>query len=187
MLIQIILNLSAFRTKYINQNPRSIMSSLSHKFLSIKKTIDHQDKRPIVFINANFSNCDTLIQQIIPEVRVIVINPEADGVREITRIMNSSYCRAMYIISQGIPGCIYVGHNELSLNTLIQYSSELQSWFDNGFNNASDTNFDVPRLYLYGCDVAAGDVGEEFMTKLTSMVGATIAASARVPKNNILN
>ncbi len=163
------------------------MSSLSHKFPNIKRTVDHQDKRAVVFINANFSNCDTLIQQIIPGVRVIVINPQAHGVREITRIMNSSYCQAMYIIAQGSPGCIYIGHSQLSLNTLIQYSSELQSWFGNGFNNAADVNSDVPRLYLYGCNVAAGDVGEEFITKLTSMVGATIAASARVPRNSILN
>lgn len=163
------------------------MSSLSHKFSQINQITAHQDQRAIVFINANFSNCDTLIQQVLPEIRVIVLNPEADGIREITRIMNSSCCREMYIISQGLPGCIYLGHSELSFNTLIQYDAELQSWFQNGFNHASDVNFDVPRLYLYGCDVAAGDVGEEFMTKLTSMVGATIEASAKVPRNNILN
>jgi len=151
------------------------MSSLSHKFSNIQKTIDHQDKRAIVFINANFSNCDTLIQQIIPEMRVIVINLQADGIREI--------CREMYIIAQGSPGCIYLGNTQLSLNTLIQYSSELQNWF----TNAADADFDVPRLHLYGCDVAAGDVGEEFMTKLSSIVRVKIAASARVDNNNILN
>jgi len=159
------------------------MSSLSHKFSNIQKTIDHQDKRAIVFINANFSNCDTLIQQIIPEVRVIVINLQADGIREISQIMDSSYCREMYIIAQGSPGCIYLGNTQLSLNTLIQYSSELQNWF----TNAADADFDVPRLHLYGCDVAAGDVGEEFMTKLSSIVRVKIAASARVDNNNILN
>lgn len=159
------------------------MSSLSHKFSNIKKTIDNQDKRAIVFINANFSNCDTLIQQIIPEARVIVINPQAHGIREISQIMNSSYCREMYIIAQGSPGCVYLGNTELSLNTLIQYSSELQNWF----NNSSASNFDSPGLHLYGCDVAAGDVGEEFMVKLNSMVGATISASARVDNNDIFN
>lgn len=159
------------------------MSSLSRQFSNIKKIADHQDKRAIVFINADFSNCDTLIQQVIPEIRVIVINPQAEGVREITRIMYSSYCREIYIISEGLPGCIHMGNTELSLNTLIHYSAELQSWFNHIFNN----DVDSPRLYLYGCDVAAGDVGSEFMTKLSSIVGATIAASAKVPNNHIFN
>lgn len=159
------------------------MSSLSRQFSNIKKITNHQDKRAIVFINADFSNCATLIQQVIPEIRVIVINPQADGVREITRIMYSSYCREIYIISQGLPGCIYIGNTELSLNTLIRYSSELESWF----NHIFDTDLDSPTVYLYGCDAAAGDVGEEFLTKLSSTVGVTIAASAKVRKNNIFN
>ncbi|MGB5635923.1 MAG: DUF4347 domain-containing protein [Waterburya sp.] len=159
------------------------MSFLFRQFSNGKKITDHPDNRPIVFINANFSNCDSLIQQVIPEIRVIVISPQANGIREISCILNSSCCREMYIICQGSPGCLHIGNTELSLNTLIQYSLRLQSWF----NDASDASIDSPRLYLYGCNVAAGDVGEEFITKLSSISGATIAASARVPQDNIFN
>ena len=161
------------------------MSFLSRQFYNIHKITDRPDNRPIVFINANFSNCDTLIQQVIPEVRVIVISPQADGIREISQILNSSCCREMYIICQGSPGCLYIGNAELSLNTLIRYSFPLESWFQD--TNGDDASIDSPRLSLYGCDVAAGDVGEEFITKLSSISGATIAASARVPKNSIFN
>lgn len=162
------------------------MSSLSHQFSHIKKITDHQDKRAIVFINADFSNCDTLIQRVVPELRVIVISPQADGVREITRIMHYSDCCELYIISEGFPGCMYIGNTELSLNTLIRYSAELESWFKPTFTN-DNTDLDSPRLNLYGCDVAAGDVGEEFMTKLSPILGATIAASPKVPNKHIFN
>lgn len=161
------------------------MSHLSHNFSKIKKTIDDRDHRAIVFINATFANCENIIQQINPEVRVIVINPQADGVKEITSILYTSYCREIYLVGQGFPGCLYLGNTELSLNTLIQYSSKLQSWFDNAFDNT--LNPDSPRLHLSGCDVAAGDVGEEFIAKLGSVVGATIATSARVLNNEIFN
>lgn len=161
------------------------MSFLSRQFDNIHRITDRLDNRPIVFINANFSNCDTLIQQVIPEVRVIVISPQADGIREISQILSSSCCREIYIIGQGSPGCLYIGNAELSLNTLIRYSLPLESWFQNA--NGDDASIDSPRLSLYGCDVAVGDVGEEFITKLSSISGATIAASARVPKNSIFN
>ena len=161
------------------------MSFLSRKFYNIQKITDNSDNRPIVFINANFSNCESLIQQVIPEVRVIVISPQADGIREISQILNSSCCREIYIICHGSPGCLYIGNAELSLNTLIRYSLPIESWFQDA--NGDNASIDPPRLSLYGCDAAAGDVGEEFITKLSFISGATITASARVPKNSIFN
>ncbi|MEM8673326.1 MAG: DUF4347 domain-containing protein [Cyanobacteria bacterium P01_G01_bin.67] len=158
------------------------MSSLSRQFYNLNNTSERQDERGIVFINANFDNCDTLIQQIVPELRVIVVSPHAQGIQEVSRILDTSCCQEIYIIAQGSPGCLYLGSTELSLNTLINHSSELQSWFQ----NPADVMLDDRRLYLYGSDVAAGDVGEEFITKLSSIVGATIAASAKVAKSHVL-
>ena len=152
------------------------MSSLSRRFPYGKKLLNHQDNRAIVFIDAKFAGCSTIVQQIAPEAGVIVINPQADGIREITYILNSSSCKEAYLICHGSPGCLHLGSSELSINTLIQYERELQSWFIDYL--PSDDN--LPRLYMHGCNVASGDVGDEFMAKLRGMTGATIAASARV-------
>ena len=43
---------------------------------------------------------------------------------------------------------------------------------------AEDLGGKKPSLLLYGCNVAAGDAGEEFINKLHSLTGATIAASS---------
>jgi hypothetical protein len=40
-------------------------------------------------------------------------------------------------------------------------------------------------VYLSGCNVAMGDVGAEFMTKLNSITGAEIAASTDVYSSKI--
>ena len=159
------------------------MSFLSHHFTNLKNSSEHHDRRGIVFIDANFSLCEALIQQISPELRVIVIGSQANGIKEISRILASSCCGDIYIIAQGSPGCIYLGNTELSLNTLINNGLELESWF----RNPTRAMLEDHRLSLYGSNVAAGDVGSEFIDKLSSILGATIAASPRVTQNNILN
>ncbi len=159
------------------------MSSLFHQFPHQKKVLNYRDNRAIVFIDAQFSGCSTIVQQIIPEARVIVINSQANGIKEITHILNHSFCLEVYLICYGSPGCLRLGNSELSINTLIQYKPELQSWFA----NSSVIDFDAPRLYLHGCNAASGDVGDEFMTKLKRMTGATIAASVSLNNCNVIN
>ncbi|MEM8717964.1 MAG: DUF4347 domain-containing protein [Cyanobacteria bacterium P01_G01_bin.39] len=158
------------------------MSFSPRQFTNLRNYPEHRDRRGIVFINAEFSLCDALIQQISPELRVIVIGSQTNGIKEISRILCSSCCREIYIIAQGSPGCLYLGTTELSLNTLINNSSELESWF----RNPTKAMLKDHRLYLYGSNVAAGDVGAEFIGKLSSILGATIGASLRVSQNNIL-
>jgi hypothetical protein len=51
------------------------------------------------------------------------------------------------------------------------YASQLQTWFTSSEN--------PPSLLLYGCHVAAGDAGEEFIGQLAQLTGANIAASAQ--------
>ncbi len=59
---------------------------------------------------------------------------------------------------------MYLGNTQLSLDTFNRYATQLQQW-------------DVANLLLYGCNVAAGDAGAEFIAKLHTLTGAEIAAS----------
>lgn len=158
------------------------MSYLSNQFSNSKKPGADRDNRTIVFISSDLANWDSLVQQVVPEARAIVIGLRADGIKEITQILNLSYCHEVHIISHGSPGCFYLGNSELSLNTLLRYTPELRSWFSRGFYQNS-----MPRLSLYGCNVAAGDVGEEFITKLNRITGAEITASVKITSSNVLN
>ena len=161
------------------------MSSLFGQFSNSKKPSADRDNRTIVFISSNLANCDFLVQKVIPEARVIVIGSQADGINEITQILNFSYCQEIHLISHGLPGCFYLGNSELSLNTLIRYSAELRSWFSRGFHGQNASV--MPRLSLYGCNVAAGDVGEEFIIKLNQITGAEISASVKITNSNVLS
>ena len=155
------------------------MSFLSNRFYSRK--LHNLDDRPIVFLDSQLERCDFLVQKVIFQARAIVINSHADGVKAITHTLERSNCREIHIITRGFPGCLYLGSSELSINTFIQYTEELRSWF-----KSDRYIFDSPQISLYGCNVAAGDVGDEFISKLSQLTTAEITASANIFNSNIL-
>lgn len=157
------------------------MTFISYRVNKNFVLLKNKSARTIVFVDAKFPNCQTLIQKVTPAARVIVIGSGDDGVKEISKVLRNSNCSKVHIFSSGTPGCIYLGNSELSLNTLITYSWDLESWFNN------NSHKDFPRLWLYGSNVAAGDVGEEFMSKLTQITGAKIAASVGTKESSILS
>ncbi|MBD1996571.1 tandem-95 repeat protein [Leptolyngbya sp. FACHB-541] len=127
----------------------------------------------ILFIDATVKNYQNLLFGIEPSTQVFVLNSEEDGVRQITDLFakNPGYSN-VHIVSHGSPGCLYLGQTQLTLDTLDRYAWDLKTWF---------TSFPLlpspPSLLLYGCNVAVGDAGAEFIEKLHQFTGAQIAAS----------
>ena len=160
------------------------MSFLPNCFSHNRRKFAARDNRPIVFINSRLRNCNTIVQKVIPQARAFILGWSLDGVTEITRILKPTHCREVYIITDGFPGCLYLGSSELSINTLIQYASELEGWFKYEDSNAY---LNSPQLFLYNCNVAAGDVGEEFISKLNQITTAEVSASANIDNNILLN
>jgi Tol biopolymer transport system component len=64
---------------------------------------------------------------------------------------------------------LWLGNRFINSNTLEQYSDHLQSW---GAALAPDAD-----ILLYGCNVAAGEAGQQFVQLLSQLTGADIAAS----------
>jgi hypothetical protein len=135
----------------------------------------------ILFIDANITNPRELIQEIIPETEIIVIDSQTNGIDRITQVLQTNNYDRVHIISHGAPGCLYLGNSQLSLDTLDNYQTQLQSWFD--LPQISGGRGD---LLLYGCNVAAGDAGAEFIDKLQQLTGADIAASSTPTGNSTL-
>lgn len=123
------------------------------------------ESAPLVFIDAGVENAEQLMGGVISTAEVFLIEKTADGVEQISRVLQRRRnVGAVHIISHGAPGCLYLGDGELSLDTLNRYAPQLRRW-------------DVDNLLLYGCRVAAGDAGEEFVAELRKLTGAEIAAS----------
>ena len=132
----------------------------------------------LVFIDSQVSDYAYLASGVIPGTEVIILEPNQNGIKQITKALNSdsySYPVSLHIVSHGSPGCLYLGNSQLSLDTLDKYKQDLKTWFS--YSPLLQGEGQGERFLLYGCNVAAGDAGEEFIAKLNQITGAEIAAS----------
>jgi len=128
----------------------------------------------LVVIDAQVEDTEKLLKGIVSGAEVILLDSTEDGVKQITKALREyTEISEIQIISHGTPGCLQLGNTQLSLDTLNLYINELQNW-------------SVDTLILYGCHVAAGDAGIEFIEKLHQFTGAKIAASTNKTGNAAL-
>jgi hypothetical protein len=126
----------------------------------------------LVIVDESVENYQQLVAGVKPGTEVHILDVHHDGIAQITALLatinaQSQQSLRLHLVSHGAPGCLYLGNTELSLSTLAKYVEHLQSWFPN-----TDSE-----LLLYGCNVAAGDAGAEFLSKLHTLTHAGIAAS----------
>ncbi|MEO1210135.1 MAG: DUF4347 domain-containing protein [Cyanobacteria bacterium J06638_20] len=132
---------------------------------------DFTTPRSLVIIDAAVDNPHYLANGVLEGVQVHILQAHRDGVQQITKLLQTTEhpIHQLHIISHGNPGTLYLGNSELSLATLASYTQDLLTWFQD-----SET---TPELLLYGCNVATGDAGAEFLTKLHAITNAKLAAS----------
>jgi hypothetical protein len=131
-----------------------------------------QTRNSIVFIDTAVEDYHSLTKTVVAGAEVILIEPNQNGMTQITSMLQArADITEVHLVCHGAPGCLYLGNIQLSLDTLPSYASQLQTWLTSSEN--------PPSLLLYGCHVAAGDAGEEFIGQLAQLTGANIAASAQ--------
>ncbi|MEZ2239844.1 DUF4347 domain-containing protein, partial [Microcoleus sp.] len=125
----------------------------------------------IAFIDSALDDRQTLHNGIAPETEVISLNGLRNGVEQITQALASrSGITSIHIISHGSPGSLQLGAIKLSLTNLKTYAEQLQRWSTALVENAE--------ILLYGCEVAAGEAGANFVQQISLLTKAKIAASS---------
>jgi len=141
-----------------------------------------QISQAVVFIDTNVDDLRSLVNGVLSGINVQLLAADSDGIVQITDYLRKQPTQTIHIVSHGAPGVLYLGSTQLDLDNLEKYTSALQSWFWPK-NSKSKPQHSAPNLLLYGCNVAAGDAGEEFITKLHHLTGAIISASRQVVGN----
>ncbi|HIK56728.1 MAG TPA: DUF4347 domain-containing protein [Synechococcales cyanobacterium M55_K2018_004] len=145
-------------------------STLSTTFKPSAGTRKGSTGRAIAIIDAALADQQTLINSLLPGVKIIVLNPNQDGITQIsTALRGLSNIDSLHIFSHGEDGSIDLGSTRLSNSTLDAYRSDLQQWA-----SALSQNADI---LLYGCNVAASEVGAAFLQRLSQLTQADVAAS----------
>ncbi|MDQ2099409.1 MAG: DUF4347 domain-containing protein, partial [Tychonema bourrellyi B0820] len=106
-----------------------------------------------------------------PGTATYILESQPNALEQITTILAQHTGIAdLHIISHGSPGNLYLGTTELNSKNLEQLSPQLKQW-----GKALTENADI---LLYGCEVAKGETGQNFLKRLSEITGANIAASA---------
>jgi CSLREA domain-containing protein len=143
--------------------------------------VSPNQRAAIAFIDSQIDNYEALIAGIQPQIQVVLLDSATNGIVKISKTLQQGQYTDVHLIAHGSPGCLYLGNSQLNLDTLSNYQQELQSWFD-----YASLNINPSSLLIYGCEVAAGDAGAEFINKLQQLTGAKIAATKTLTGNKDL-
>ena len=139
-------------------------------------TLSTYPQTAIAFIDRGVEDYRSLVTGTQEGIRVVLLDRHRNGIEQIAQALaEENRFRDIHIISHGAPGCLQLGNTQLNLETLDRNATQLKTAFSGASN-----------LLLYGCNVAAGDAGEELLAKLHHLTGIEIAASARRTGNTTL-
>jgi Ca2+-binding RTX toxin-like protein len=154
--------------------------------------------REIAFIASDIPEGQTLIAGIKKGIETAILDPNCDAIAQIGETLKGKKYSAIHIICHGAPGHLQLGNTALNIETLPQYTFEIQQWRESLTAEAS--------ILLYGCNVAqsvgAGPptylriidnsnkpaptppCGNQFLTQLHQLTGAFIAANPNPTGNS---
>ncbi|MEL6455155.1 MAG: DUF4347 domain-containing protein, partial [Cyanobacteria bacterium J06623_5] len=121
----------------------------------------------LFFIDSRIDDIAMLANGIISGSEVVLLSPEQDGIAQITQALQYRQdLVTIHLISHGKPGHLYIGNTRLNRENLLRYASKLHRWSEY-----------ADALLLYGCNVAAGCAGNEFINTLHQLTNVPVAAS----------
>lgn len=153
-----------------------IIQNTDVKFSAIHSPLKGQGMLAIV--DPSIADSQHLATGVLEGATVFQLDPEVDGIAQISAYLKQNQgFTSLHLLCHGAPGSLYIGNTKLNLDNLKTYKNLLQSW-QNAFSH-----FD---LLLYGCQVAKGRKGQEFVKAIAEITGANIAASADLTGNAAL-
>ena len=124
----------------------------------------------IIFIDSRVSNPQSLIDSLTESAQVFVLNSESDGLGQMANLMQGQTgIDVIHVISHGSQGALYLGSTVLNSGNL--------GWYAKQLGRVGNSLTPMGDILLYGCNVAQGDAGLQFITALAQATGADVAAS----------
>ena len=144
--------------------------------------------RQLIIIDTHVNNWESLANDVGNDNLVLILDSHSDGLTQISDYLTALSANAgaedfvplqsIYIISHGSVGSLLLGSSTLTGDNLSLYSSQLAS-IGNSLTETGD-------IIVYGCNIAQGDVGQQFIQQLAQLTGADVAASEDMTGNAAL-
>ncbi|BDV44551.1 fibronectin type III [Geotalea uraniireducens] len=124
----------------------------------------------IVFIDAGVPDAQLLAEGVRPGTEVVRLSAGGDGVEQMAAFLaGKSDLDAVHVISHGASGVLRLGALTLTSRNLQNHAADLAT-----IGNALKRDGDI---LLYGCNVARGAAGRQFIAAIAHATGAVVAAS----------
>ncbi|WP_148292240.1 DUF4347 domain-containing protein, partial [Planktothrix mougeotii] len=134
--------------------------------------------KQIIFVDSSVQDYQSLINNA-DAAQIFILNENLSGIEQITNTLaNQKDIESVQILSHGSEGSLKLGADVLNGTDIENFNTQLQQW-----GNALTENGDI---LLYGCDVAAGETGKNFVKRLSEITGADVAASNDLTGNQAL-
>jgi len=125
--------------------------------------------REIAFVDARVAQ-DLQITGVRDGMLVFLLDAGQDGIEQISKILAGFQgLDAVHLLSHGNAGQVTLGSTLMDADALAEYADALREW-GHALRSGGD-------LMLYGCNVAEGERGIDFVKRLASATGADVAAS----------
>ncbi|MFV3078023.1 DUF4347 domain-containing protein, partial [Niveispirillum fermenti] len=126
--------------------------------------------RTVVFIDTTVSDYETLIKDIAPDAKVVLLDPEQEALSQMTQALaGMSNLDSIQVVSHGGEGHLYIAGRVYWADGLANRAQDLQA-----IGAALKPGGDI---LFYACNVGAGEVGQEFAQTIHRLTGADVAVS----------
>lgn len=127
----------------------------------------------LIFVDARVSDYAQLMAHLPSTAEVVVLDSATDGLQQMADYLaGRTAIEAIHVVSHGSQGALYLGNVRVDGDYLTSHSVQLAN-IGNSLTETGD-------ILLYGCNVAQGDVGLQFVQSLAELTGADVAASVDV-------
>jgi hypothetical protein len=127
--------------------------------------------RELVLVDANVQDKHLILKQAKPGIDIIEIQNAGDGVEALVQALTGyKNLQAVHIVAHAEAGVMYLGGHQIDKQTLLENIP--------GFTAINQAVREGGDLLLYGCDLAHGKAGEDFLEVLQKNTHVDIAASS---------
>jgi hypothetical protein len=136
----------------------------------------------VVFVDTAVDDYETLVEDIRARVddgsvAIVYLDSTKDGIGQISDYLaGASGISAIHVISHGVAGSLQLGSAVVNEQNIAQYAGQIAAW-----KAALGEDADI---LLYGCDLAANQIGLNFLRQLSDLTGADVAASNDLTGNS---
>jgi len=129
----------------------------------------------LILVDAQVEDYQRIIDALVsdrsaPDFYILTLHSGNSGIAQLTDVLSSDVqYAAIHLISHGTDASIQLGTDTINLDSLAEYSRELQLW-KRGLTSNAD-------FFIYGCEVAGTPDGEALITEISRLTQTDVAAS----------